>query len=197
MSDDNRRIAVVLFNLGGPDSLESVRPFLVNLFSDPAIISAPRPLRWLLAQYISRRRTPTARQNYDILGGRSPLLPNTVKQAKALESALAGTDTVRCFVAMRYWHPFAGEVARDILAFAPDQVILLPLYPQFAAATTGSSLEDWARAAAAAGIDAPTTTICCYPAEPGYVSAMAASTARRKLLSRSSFIAPATLKPEL
>jgi len=176
MSDGNRRIAVVLFNLGGPDNPDAVRPFLFNLFNDPAIIRAPGPVRWLLAQYISRRRAPLARGNYDYLGGGSPLLPNTVRQAKALELVMAGADTVRCFVSMRYWHPVAGEVVRDIKAFAPDTVILLPLYPQYAAATTGSSLQDWTRAAVTAGLDVPTRMICCYPAEPGFVSAMAAMT---------------------
>lgn len=173
MSNGNRRIAVVLFNLGGPDSPDAVRSFLFNLFNDPAIFGAPGPIRWLLAQYVSRRRAPVAQKNYDLMGGGSPLLPNTIKQAKALEAALGGTDEVRCFIAMRYWHPFSGETARDIKLFAPDKVVLLPLYPQYAAATTGSSLKDWNRAATEAGLDAPTSTVCCYPIEPGFVSAMA------------------------
>ena len=175
MSFGGRRVAVVLFNLGGPDSPDAVRPFLFNLFNDPAIISAPGPVRWCLAQLISRRRAPLARENYAIMGGRSPLLPNTVKQAKALESTLG--DEVRCFIAMRYWHPFADEAARDVKAFAPDHIVLLPLYPQFAAATTGSSLADWHRAARKAELDTPTSTICCYPDEKGFVSAMARATA--------------------
>jgi ferrochelatase len=177
MSDGNRRIAVVLFNLGGPNNPEAIQPFLFNLFNDPAIIGAPGPVRWLLARYISRRRASLARKNYDLLGGGSPLLPNTVRQANALEAALAGPDAVRCFVSMRYWHPFAEDIINDIKAFAPDVVALLPLYPQYAAASTGSSLKDWNRVAAAAGLDAPTKTICCYPAEPGFVSTMAALTA--------------------
>ena len=150
MSDGKRRIAVVLFNLGGPDNPDAVQPFLFNLFNDPAIISAPGPVRWLLGQFISRRRAPMARENYDFLGGGSPLLPNTVKQARALEAALDGSDEVRCFVAMRYWHPFSDETVRDVRAFNPDNVVLLPLYPQFAAATTGSSVNDWNKAATAA-----------------------------------------------
>lgn len=177
MNDVSRRIVVVLFNLGGPDNPDAVRPFLFNLFNDPAIIGAPGPVRWLLAQRISRRRAPVARRNYELIGGGSPLLPNTIRQAKALETALAGSDNIRCFVAMRHWHPFVGEIIRDIKLFAPDNVILLPLYPQYAAATTGSSLKDWAREAAAAGLDAPTKTICCYPTEPGFVSAVAELTA--------------------
>lgn len=177
MSDGNGRIAVVLFNMGGPDSPDAVRPFLFNLFNDPAIFGAPGPVRWLLAQYVSRRRAPIARRNYEFMGGGSPLLPNTVKQAEALEIALGGRDEVRCFVAMRYWHPFSSETVNDVKAFAPDKVVLLPLYPQYAAATSGSSLKDWNKAATNAGFDAPTSTICCYPAEPGFVSAMADLTA--------------------
>lgn len=173
MSDGNRRLAVVLFNLGGPDSPDAVRPFLFNLFNDPAIIGAPGPVRWMLAQYISRRRARMARQNYDLIGGGSPLLANTVNQAKALEAALDGPDEVRCFISMRNWHPFSDETARDIKAFNPDKIILLPLYPQYAAATTGSSVKDWIRAAGKAGLDVPTSTICCYPVERGFVSAMA------------------------
>lgn len=172
MADSGKRVAVVLFNLGGPDGRDAVRPFLFNLFNDPAIISAPGPVRWFLAQMISRRRAPLAQENYAIMGGGSPLLPNTEKQARALETALADSGEVRCFIAMRYWHPFAAEAARDVKAFDPDQIVLLPLYPQFAAATTGSSLDDWRRAAARAGLDAPTSTICCYPEEDGFIQSM-------------------------
>lgn len=175
--DDGRKIAVVLFNLGGPDSPDAVRPFLFNLFNDPAIIEAPGPVRWALAQYISRRRAATARANYANMGGASPLLPNTQKQAQALQAALAGDAEVRCFIAMRYWHPFADETARDVKAFGPDKVILLPLYPQYSAATSGSSLEDWRRAARGIGLDTPTSAVCCYPDLPGFIETVADMTA--------------------
>lgn len=173
MSEGKRRIAVVLFNLGGPDSLDAVRPFLFNLFNDAAIIGAPAPVRWLLAQYISRRRAPFARKNYELMGGGSPLLPNTVTQARALEAALSGSGEVQCFVCMRHWHPFSVEAVRDVIKFEPDHVVLLPLYPQYAAATTGSSVKDWHRSAAAGGLNVPTSAVCCFPAEQGFVSAMA------------------------
>ncbi|WP_374440032.1 ferrochelatase [Stella sp.] len=167
------RLAVVLFNLGGPDGPAAVQPFLVNLFSDPAIIRVPGPLRWLLARVIARRRAPIARENYARLGGGSPLLANTEAQARALETALADLGEVRVFVAMRYWHPFAAETARAVAAFAPDRVVLLPLYPQFSTTTTASSLADWARAARRAAIRAPTSSVCCYPLERGLVAAEA------------------------
>ena len=177
MANGKRRIAVVLFNLGGPDSPRAVRPFLFNLFNDRAIIGAPGPVRWLLAQYISRRRAALATANYAYLGGASPLLANTERQARALEAALAGTDEVRCFIAMRYWHPFADETVQDVKAFGPDHVVLLPLYPQYSAATSGSSIDDWGRAARQADLNVPTRTVCCYPELPGFVDVMAGLTA--------------------
>ena len=168
------RVAVVLFNLGGPDAPDAVQPFLFNLFNDKAIIGAPQPVRWLLAQLISRRRAPVAREIYAELGGGSPLLANTKVQAAALASELdGGANEIRTFIAMRYWHPFAAETAREVAAFAPDRIVLLPLYPQFSTTTSRSSLDDWRRAAAAAGLIAPTQTICCYPAERGFVAAQA------------------------
>ena len=171
------RLAVVLFNLGGPDKPASVRPFLVNLFRDPAILRVPFFVRPLLARIIAYARTKPATANYMILGGGSPLLRLTEEQARALEHALPEYD-VRCFTAMRYWHPFSGEVARQVRDWAPDQVVLLPLYPQYSTTTTGSSLSAWREAAAIAGLVAPVTTLCCYHADPGYVEATAAGVRR-------------------
>jgi ferrochelatase len=169
------KTAVVLFNLGGPDKPESVRPFLFNLFNDPAIIELPAPLRWLIAKLISSRRAPVARAIYAHMGGGSPLLANTKAQADALEASLkkAGLSDVRVFIAMRYWHPFAAETARDVKAYGPDRIVLLPLYPQYSASTTGSSLADWRKAARAAGLNAPTRALCCYPTNRGFVAAVA------------------------
>jgi len=168
------RLAVVLFNLGGPDSPSAVEPFLFNLFNDPAIIGAPQPLRWLLARLISRRRAPVARQIYAQIGGGSPLLANTNAQARALENALSGFGEVRVFPCMRYWHPMAPAVAREVVAYRPDRIVLLPLYPQFSSTTTASSYEAWQEAAAAAGLADVGTLICCYPGQPGLVKALAA-----------------------
>ncbi|BBK34692.1 ferrochelatase [Stella humosa] len=167
------RVAVVLFNLGGPDGPAAVKPFLVNLFSDPAIMRVPGVLRWLLARVIARRRALIAQANYDLIGGGSPLLPNTMAQADALTQALADLGTVRTFVAMRYWRPFAADAARAVADFKPDRVVLLPLYPQFSTTTTASSLADWKRAADRARITAPSTSICCYPLQHGLVAAEA------------------------
>jgi ferrochelatase len=164
------RTAVVLFNLGGPDRAEAVQPFLFNLFNDPAIMRVPGALRWLLAKLIARRRAPKARAIYAKLGGGSPLLPNTVAQAEALERRLGDA---RVFVCMRYWHPMSLEVARAVKAYGPDRVVLLPLYPQYSTTTTASSLADWTRAAAAVELTAPTHAIGCYPTEPGLIESFA------------------------
>ncbi|MCF8466828.1 MAG: ferrochelatase [Sneathiella sp.] len=165
--------AVILFNLGGPDNLDAVEPFLFNLFKDPAIIRLPNPFRWLIAKLISRRRAPVAQEIYAHIGGASPLLPQTEEQAAALKAALdaAGTDQFEVFICMRYWHPFASEVADKVKAYDPDEIILLPLYPQFSSTTTASSLNDWKICADRAGILAPTATLCCYPIETGLVKA--------------------------
>ena len=100
--------AVVLYNLGGPDKPDDIKPFLFNLFNDPKIFALPQPFRWLLAKLVSARRDKTAREIYAHLGGGSPLLANTRAQAEALEKELNkdGSENYRCFVAMRYWHPF-------------------------------------------------------------------------------------------
>jgi ferrochelatase len=168
------RTAVVLFNLGGPDSIDAVRPFLVNLFSDPAIIRVPEPLRSLLARLIAWRRAAIARGIYVRLGGGSPLLANTEAQADALAGALDDLGTLRVFIAMRYWHPRATTTVAAVAAFAPERVVLLPLYPQFSTTTTRSSVEDWQRAARAAGVTAPVHQVCCYPVAEGFVQTVAA-----------------------
>ncbi len=168
------RVAIVLFNLGGPDKPEAVRPFLYNLFADPAIIRVPSPFRQLLAWIITKKRTPIAAENYAVLGGRSPLLDLTEEQAAALSRALSGEMEARAFVCMRYWHPMSDEAARAVRAWGPDEVVLVPLYPQFSTTTTGSSLDAWRDAAARAGLVAPTRTLCCYHSDPGFLAATAA-----------------------
>jgi protoporphyrin/coproporphyrin ferrochelatase len=166
------RLAVVLFNLGGPDRPEAVEPFLFNLFNDAAIIGLPGLLRRPLARVLARRRSKVAEEIYAHLGGRSPLLELTQAQAQALEGTLLqrGLDA-RVFVCMRYWHPMSDEVAAAVAAFAPDEVVLLPLYPQFSTTTTLSSVHDWQRAARQHGLKAREHAICCYPEAPGWIAA--------------------------
>ncbi|HEY5338301.1 MAG TPA: ferrochelatase [Rhizomicrobium sp.] len=169
------KLAVVLFNLGGPDSPLAVEPFLRNLFSDPAIIALPAMLRKPLAWYIAKRRAPVAQAIYAKIGGASPILPETQAQARALEQVLSheGRET-RVFVSMRCWKPFSDETAHAVKEWNPDRVVLLPLYPQFSTTTSASSLEDWKRAARDAGLTQPSSLVCCYPQDPGFVAAQAA-----------------------
>jgi ferrochelatase len=165
------RRAIVLMNLGAPDSLAAVRPFLTNLFSDPAIIALPSILRHPLARLISRRRAKVAMDIYSYLGGGSPLLANTEAQARALEGALG--DGHRCFIAMRYWHPLTAETVAAVKAWRPDRLVLLPLYPQYSTTTTGSSFKLWRREATRQGLDCPMQAIEAYPAVPRFVAAVA------------------------
>lgn len=164
------KVAVVLFNLGGPDSLKAIRPFLLNLFKDPAILRVPFFVRPFLARTIMRARLEPATAGYRLLGGQSPLLEMTQAQGDALECTLPELDA-KCFIAMRYWHPFSLAAARAVKAWQPDEVVLLPLYPHYSTTTTGSSLTDWREAAARVGLVAPTSAVCCFPTDPGFVAA--------------------------
>jgi ferrochelatase len=170
-----KRLAVVLLNLGGPDKPESIRPFLVNLFTDPAILRVPGFIRPLLGRLIAYRRTKPATENYAILGGKSPLLELTIAQGEALEAVLNADGDVeaKCFVAMRYWHPMSDETAAAVKAWGAEEVLLLPLYPQFSTTTTGSSAIAWEAAAKRAGLVAPTTTLCCFHSFPDFSAATA------------------------
>src|SRR5215831_13225627 len=162
------KIAIILFNLGGPDSLEAVQPFLRNLFSDPAIITLPAWLRLPLARFIAARRAPKATAIYAKIGGGSPILGQTEAQARALEEALGPEHEWRGYVCMRYWHPMTERVVQSVRRFAPDRIVLLPLYPQFSTTTTASSFAAWKKAA---DLEVPTVEIASYPTEPGFVRA--------------------------
>lgn len=171
-----QRIAIVLFNLGGPDRPEAIRPYLLNLFRDPAILRVPFFIRPLLAWWIARARVAPATAIYALLGGRSPLLDETRQQAEALEQALAQPPlglVAKCFIAMRYWHPFSDAAVRAVRAWQPDRILLLPLYPQYSTTSTGSSLTAWREAAARAGLAVSTTVLCCYFADDRYVQSIA------------------------
>jgi protoporphyrin/coproporphyrin ferrochelatase len=157
----NKKIAVVLFNLGGPDRAESIRPFLINFFMDKNIIRAPIFVRYFVSRLIAWRRSKKeAGDSYGMLGGKSPLLENTVAQAIALQEVLG--DRFKVFVVMRYW---------QVQQFNPDEVILLPLYPQYSTTTTRSSFEDWFKHAKKIGFHPKTQIICCYPFDKGFIAA--------------------------
>jgi ferrochelatase len=165
------KTAVFLMNLGGPRSLDEVKPYLRDLFGDPLVISAPfGPFRPLFARLISHLRAPSSAEKYQLIGGRSPLVEGTEAQARALQAALGPDFTVH--LAMRCGHPSTGEGIRDALAAGAEQAISLPLYPQFANATTTSSLREmrrlWPR-------EKPLFEICSYPSHPRYLEASAAT----------------------
>ena len=166
--------AVILFNLGGPDKLENVEPFLFNLFNDPAILNLPSLIRFPLAKLIANRRAPTAKKIYQELGGSSPILKLTKEQAFSLETKLNQDDELnnyKCFIVMRCWHPRAKNVVREVFNYNPDEVILMPLYPQYSAATSGSSFKEWNDICKKNNFKVKTSTICCYPTDENFVEA--------------------------
>jgi len=161
--------AVILFNLGGPDKLENVEPFLFNLFNDSSIISIPSIFRYPLAKLISKRRTPIAKNIYKEIGNKSPILEFTQEQAKSLENNLSSKGDYKCFVVMRCWHPRASDVIKKVREYNPEEIILLPLYPQFSASTSGSSINEWNNLCKKENYKVKTKTICCYPTENNFI----------------------------
>ncbi len=171
----NKKTAVVMFNLGGPDCLDAVQPFLFNLFYDPAIITLPNPFRWLIAKSISRKRAPIARAIYGKIGNKSPILQETEKQRIALEKTLnsQGNGEYKCFVFMRYWHPLAQQIVEEVKTYQPDQIILLPLYPQYSITTTGTGIIEWHKWAKKSNLTTPYRVIKDYPDHIFYVQTIA------------------------
>ncbi len=169
------KIAVILFNLGGPDSPENIEPFLMNFFTDKNIVGLPYPLRYLVAKLISKRRSKReAGESYGFIGGKSPLLENSNAQAQALDRALAPeSDDYKSWICMNYWHPMAEQVTQEVKNWGAEQIILLPLYPQFSTTTTKSSFESWDKQAKKYLSNIPTHKICCYPWQEGFVEASA------------------------
>jgi len=168
------RKAIILFNLGGPDKLESVEPFLFNLFNDPAILNLPAIFRYPLAKLISNRRAPIAKKIYNELGGSSPILKLTEDQSVALEKKLNQNklnEKYKCFVVMRCWHPRADEVIKNVRLYNPNEIILMPLYPQYSAATSGSSIKEWNEVCKKNNYKIKTSTICCYPTDENFINA--------------------------
>ena len=166
--------AIILFNLGGPDKLENVEPFLFNLFNDPAILNLPTFLRYPLAKLISNRRAPVAKKIYAELGGSSPILKLTKEQSDALEIKLNQSqekDEYKCFIIMRCWNPRAKDVIKDVQLYTPDEIILMPLYPQYSAATSGSSINEWNDICKKNNYNIKTSTICCYPTDQNFINA--------------------------
>jgi protoporphyrin/coproporphyrin ferrochelatase len=186
---EKKKLSVVLFQLGGPDSPSAVEPFLYNLFCDPDIINffgawfARRPL----ARYIARNRSGIVREHYDAIGGQSPIRTLTQRQARALEAALSPNYDARCHIAMRYWNPLTAQAADEVKAFGADQIVLLPMYPQYSFATTVSSLKEWTRIYQPNGKSARIQTVEKFFDHPLYIQAVA----DRVALSLTHFDDPA------
>jgi len=161
--------AVILFSLGGPDKLESVEPFLFNLFNDSEILSIPSILRYPLAKFISKRRASITKKIYKEIGNKSPILELPQEQAKSLENNLLEKGDYKCFVVMRCWNPRASDVIKKVREYNPEEIILLPLYPQFSAATSGSSINEWNELCKKENYTIKTKTICCYPTENNFI----------------------------
>lgn len=172
MAISTRRLGVVLFQLGGPDTLDAIEPFLYNLFCDPDIIDFPfaRLGRKPLAKLISTTRARKVQHHYSVIGGGSPIRRNTEQQARALENRLhaMGIDA-GCFVAMRYWHPFTSEAIAQIQQAGCNEVVLLPLYPHYSSTTTGSSLNEWNRLF---GDDVPVHLVEAFYEHPVYLDSV-------------------------
>ena len=162
--------AVILFNLGGPDKQESVEPFLFNLFNDPAIINIPSIFRYPLAKFISKKRAPVAKNIYKEIGNKSPILELTQDQANSLENNLSKKGDYKCFIIMRCWHPRASDVINKVREYNPEEIILLPLYPQYSASTSGSSINEWDDLCKKKNYHVKTKTICCYPTENNFIA---------------------------
>lgn len=165
---------VVLLNMGGPDTLDDVRPFLFNLFCDREIIRLgpafmQKPLAWLIA----RRRAPKSKANYAKIGGGSPLKSISLQQAEALQQALSAEGDYIVTVAMRYWYPFADQAIEMLLRRGVDQIILLSLYPHYSKATTGSSLHHFRQSLVRLAPDLPLRIISSWPTQPSYILALA------------------------
>lgn len=170
---ENTRKAVVLFNLGGPDSLKAVQPFLFNLFYDRNIIDLPNPFRYIIAKIISIFRNKKAQHIYSLMGGKSTIFEETEKQARALENYLqqTGEKAIKVFFSMRHWYPMSKEVIKSLEEYDPSQVILLPLYPQFSTTTTKSAIEDFTKTLAKSKLkSAQKNIICCYPSDVNFIT---------------------------
>lgn len=176
MKASKEKIAVVLLQLGGPDKLESVEPFLYNLFCDPDIIDIPGAFlfRTTLAKIISSRRAPKVQELYKKIGNRSPIYKQTKLQAnKLLEDLRNRGYNVDIHIAMRYWNPLTEEAVEAVVRSKPDRIILLPLYPHYCKATTGSSVNEWKRVIRKKNLpDIPTTVVESYYDHPLYIDAL-------------------------
>lgn len=160
-----KRRAILLLNFGGPDNLKNVEPFLYNLFYDKILKGYPAFIKAIVAKILAMTRKKTATEIYKIIGNKSPILEETIKQKEKLEKLVEG----KLFIVMRYWHPMSKEVVAELKEYNAEEIFLLPLYPQFSTSTTDSSIKDIKKELEKEGMNLPTKTIGCYPTEDLFV----------------------------
>lgn len=165
----SQKRAIILLNFGGPDKLENVEPFLYNLFFDKLFKGYPNFIKAVMAKLIAKSRKKIATEIYKKIGNKSPILEETLKQKTKLEKLVE----CKVFVAMRYWHPMSIEVAKEVKEYQPDEIILLPLYPQFSTSTTASSIKDIKEQLTKEQVNVPIKTIGCYPTEDLFIQSHA------------------------
>ncbi|MFV9875238.1 MAG: ferrochelatase [Rickettsiales endosymbiont of Dermacentor nuttalli] len=169
------KLAVVVFNLGGPSEEKDIKTFLFNLFYDKYILRLPNPFRWMLAKYISIRRTKKSKNIYDKIGGKSPILLETNKQAEALSKKMielkVNNKEFNIFVSMRHSKPYIHDTIKNINDYNPNQIFLLPLYPQYSTTTTRSFIEEFLKCASKSNIKSPIKYLCCYPDSNKFIDA--------------------------
>ncbi len=192
----HKKCAIVLLNMGGPDSPETIQPFLENLFRDPAIMRVPGLVRPVIAWVISRLRLKAAKDIYATIGGRSPLLEWTEKQANALQKQLmsegaTGFRFIKTFVGMRYWKPLPAESVAQVKAYNPDLTILVSLFPQYSTTTAETSLKAWYDEANRQGLTSDIRHVCCYPTHPDFIRAHVSTI--RSVLDETEWRAPVRL----
>lgn len=169
-----KKVAVILFNQGEPDCLDAVKPYIFNKFYDPALLTVANPFRWMMAKSIAHQSAPKAR-NIFRKSRDKPLLMNDIqnKQIK-LDAYLSelSNDEFKCFSFMRYWKPFAKEILDEVKEFLPDEIILVPLYPQYSITTTGSALIEWNRQVKKKKIEIPFRVIKDYPENDFFIDSI-------------------------
>jgi ferrochelatase len=171
MAKKEKKVAIILFNLGGPNPKTKVKDFLFNLFYDKAIINLPNPFRWIIAKFISSFRAKNSQANYNLIGGYSPIVENTKNQALALEKELnSRKKEVKVFTCMRYSYPRITDILDDIIKYSPNEILLLPLYPQFSSTTSGSSIEEFITISGPKVINIPVKTVCCFYTEVKFIN---------------------------
>jgi len=183
-----KKVAVILFNQGEPDCLDAVKPYIFNKFYDPALLTVANPLRWMMAKSIASQSAPKARNTFREIGDISPLMNEIQKKKTKLEAYLSelSNDEFKCFSFMRYWKPYAKDIFDEVKEFLPDEMILVPLYPQYSITTTGSALIEWNKQVKKKKIEIPFRVIKDYPENDFFIDSIVGLINEKLKLLKSS-----------